>query len=48
MDEVEVRKVGKGGPTIDNIEITEFEAQDELLKWLNQAAPAFVRRAPGS
>ena len=45
MDEQELRKVGEGGPTIDTIEIAEFESQEELRGWLQKAAPAFVRKS---
>jgi len=44
MEEDELRKVGEGGPTIDAIEIAEFESQEELRVWLTKAAPAFVRK----
>jgi hypothetical protein len=47
MDEGEVRVVGERGPTIDAIVIAEFEAQEDLLKWVDQTAPAFARRAAG-
>ena len=30
MDEQELRRVGEEGPTIDRIEIAEFESQEEL------------------
>ena len=43
MDEEELRRVGQGGPTIDRIEVAEFESQEELRKWLTKTAPAFVR-----
>jgi hypothetical protein len=43
MDEDEVRKTGKGEPTIDRIEVEEFESQEELQEWLKKAAPVFLR-----
>jgi hypothetical protein len=43
MDEQELRRVGERGPTIDRIEVAEFEGQEELREWLKKAAPAFVR-----
>ena len=43
MDEHELRKVGQTEPTIDQIEVGEFESQAELKEWLNRTAPAFVR-----
>jgi hypothetical protein len=45
MDEQELRRVGEGGPTIDRIEVAEFEAQEELREWLKKVAPAFVRQS---
>ena len=30
MDEQEIRKAGDGEPTIDRIEIAEFESQEEI------------------
>ena len=44
MDEDELRRVGKGEPTIDRIEIAEFETHDELTQWLRKHGPAFVRQ----
>jgi hypothetical protein len=43
MDKAEIHKVGKGGPTIDSIEIGEFESHDELRQWLGKTAPVFAR-----
>jgi len=45
MDEGELRRVGEGGPTIDKIEVAEFETNKELREWLGKAAPAFVRKS---
>lgn len=43
MDEAELRKAGDREPTVDRIEVAEFETQEELRDWLKTAAPAFVR-----
>jgi hypothetical protein len=43
MDEDELRTVGKGGPTIDCIDVAEFESQEQLTEWLKKHAPVFVR-----
>jgi hypothetical protein len=42
MDEDELRRSGKGEPTIDRIAIAEFESQEELRQWLGRVAPAFA------
>jgi hypothetical protein len=44
MDEQELSRVGQGGPTIDKIEVAEFESQEGLREWLKKGAPAFVRK----
>jgi hypothetical protein len=44
MEEGELRQVGAAGPTIDRIEVAEFESQEELRDWLKKTAPAFVRK----
>jgi hypothetical protein len=44
MDEGELRRVGAAGPTIDRIDVAEFESQEELREWLKNAAPVFVRK----
>ncbi len=44
MEEAELRKTGVTGPTIDRIDIAEFETHDELREWLKKHAPAFVRK----
>ena len=38
-----IRQVGDTGPTIDSIQVAEFESQAALKEWLTQNAPAFVR-----
>ena len=43
MDEEELRRVGEGGPTIDHIEVAEFESQEQVTEWLKKKAPKFVR-----
>jgi hypothetical protein len=44
MDEDELRKAGRAEPTIDRIDIAEFESQEELREWLKKNAPAFLRK----
>jgi hypothetical protein len=43
MTEEEIRQIGETGPTIDRIEVAEFESQAALKEWLSKKAPAFVR-----
>jgi hypothetical protein len=43
MSEEDIQKVGDTGPTIDRIELGEFESQTALREWLKAKAPAFVR-----
>jgi hypothetical protein len=43
MSQEEIRQVGETGPTIDSIEIAEFESHDALKAWVRTKAPAFVR-----
>jgi hypothetical protein len=47
MDEDELRKAGKDQPTIDRIEVGEFETVEEQREWLKKNAPAFLRALPG-
>jgi hypothetical protein len=42
MTDEEIRKVGETGPTIDSIEVSEFESNAELKEWLGKHAPAFL------
>lgn len=42
MSEDEIRKVGDNGPTIDSIEVAQFESQAELREWVRQHAPGFL------
>jgi hypothetical protein len=43
MDEGELREAGEGTPTIDGIDIEEFDSAEELRTWLTKAAAVFVR-----
>jgi hypothetical protein len=43
MSEEDIRQVGDSGPTIDSIQLAEFESQAALKEWLMQNAPAFAR-----
>jgi hypothetical protein len=43
MTEEEIRQVGETGPTIDHIEVAEFESHAELKEWISKNAPSFVR-----
>lgn len=42
MSEEDIKKVAETGPTIDSIQVAEFESHSELKEWLNRTAPAFV------
>lgn len=42
MGEEEVRQAEDHGPTIDSIDIKEFDSQNDLRDWLTQNAPAFL------
>lgn len=39
----ETRAAGRGEPTVDAIEIAEFESHAELRAWVGKTAPAFLR-----
>lgn len=41
MDEEELRRVGEGGPTIDRIDVAEFESHSEMKEWLKTHAREF-------
>jgi hypothetical protein len=43
MTEAEIRQVGESGPTIDRIQVVEFESHARLKEWLAANAPAFAR-----
>lgn len=42
MSKEDVRRVGETGPTIDSIEVAEFESHDALKEWLSTKSSAFV------
>lgn len=44
MEEEGIRQAGREQPTIDRIEVAEFETQDELRAWLKNTAPVFLRQ----
>jgi hypothetical protein len=48
MGEAELKRVGNDGPTIDRIEVAEFESAEEQRKWLARVAPVFARPASGA
>lgn len=43
MSEEDIRKVGETGPTIDSIQVAEFESQADLKEWVSKNASAFSR-----
>jgi hypothetical protein len=43
MSDEEIRQVGETGPTVDSIEVAEFESHAALKEWVNKKAPGFVR-----
>lgn len=43
MDADELRKVGEAWPTIDRIEIGEFDSAEDRNAWIEQHAPEFAR-----
>ena len=42
MTEDEIRRVGESGPIIDRIQVAEFRSNEDLTKWLETNAPAFL------
>jgi len=42
MNAEEARQVGETAPTIDSIEVVEFESNDDLKEWLAKTAPSFL------
>lgn len=44
MTKDEIERLGEAGPTIDSIEMEEFDSQDALREWLKSHAPAFLRQ----
>lgn len=43
MDQNELRMAGEREPTVDRIDVAEFESQEDLNAWLAKTAPAFAR-----
>lgn len=43
MDRQEIEQVGECGPTIDSIQIEEFETHEALREWLQSHAPKFMK-----
>jgi hypothetical protein len=43
MDQDELQKAGEGEPTIDGIDIADFQTAEEQREWLRRWAPAFLR-----
>ena len=43
MDAADIRAVSDTGPTVDRIEVGEFDSQHDLKEWLAKTAPAFLR-----
>lgn len=43
MSEEDIRQVGDDGPTIDSIEVAEFESHEALKEWLATRASGFVQ-----
>lgn len=41
MSDEDIQQVGDSGPTIDSIEVAEFESQAALKEWVKAKAPAF-------
>jgi len=44
MHEAELRRARQGEPTIDSIDIAEFESVEEQREWLSARAPVFLRK----
>jgi hypothetical protein len=42
MSKEDIQQVGDSGPTIDSIQVQEFETQAALKEWLTKNAPAFL------
>ena len=43
MTEADIREVGESGPTIDSIQVMEFESHAALKEWLGKNAGAFLQ-----
>jgi hypothetical protein len=41
MSKEEIERVGETGPTIDSIEVGEFDSYEKRCEWLRKKAPAF-------
>ncbi len=44
MNRDEIEQVGETGPTIDSIQVAEFESHQALKEWLEKTAPAFLHK----
>jgi hypothetical protein len=44
MSEADIRLVGESGPTVDSIDIEQFESHEALNAWLEKHAPAFAHK----
>jgi hypothetical protein len=42
MTEEDIKSVGETGPTVDSIQVVEFESHAALKEWLSKNAPAFL------
>jgi hypothetical protein len=42
MTPTEIREVGETAPTIDSIQVADFESHAALKEWLKAKAPAFA------
>lgn len=47
MSDDEISKVGENGPTIDSIEVAEFDSKAEMREWISKKAPGFLRGTVG-
>jgi len=45
MADAELRRAGRGEPTIDRIELAEFDSQEEMREWIKKNEPRFLRPA---
>ena len=43
MTPAEIREVGETGPTIDKLQVAEFESHAALKEWIGKHAPAFAQ-----
>lgn len=42
MTPEEIERVGETGPTIDSIEVGEFNSYEERCEWIKNRAPGFL------